>query len=74
MNLFKNDEKCIKEAENLIADVMAEMRLTLRKMDMPSQRRIQRSYGAKFKYLKGEEVDPDDNEPIVDETPGDIAS
>lgn len=56
-----------KEAENLIADVMAELRLTLRKMDMPSQRRIQRSYGAKFKYLKGEEVDPDDPDPIIDE-------
>lgn len=56
-----------KEADGLIADVMAELRLTLRKLDMPSQRRIMRSYGAQFKYLRGETVDPDDNEPIVDE-------
>ena len=63
-----------KGAENLIADVMDELRLTLRKMDMPSQRRVQRSYGAKFKYLKGEEVDPDDTEPIIDEGTGVQAS
>ena len=63
-----------KEADELIADVMAELRLTLRKLDMPSQRRIQRSYGAQFKYLKGEEVDPGDNEPIIDEVTEEAAS
>jgi hypothetical protein len=56
------------KADELIGDIMAELRLTLRKLDQPSQRRIQRSYGAKFKYLKGESVDPDDNDPIVDDT------
>jgi len=35
---------------------MAELRLTLRKLDMPSQRRIKRSYGAPYEYLLGEPV------------------
>ncbi len=55
------------QADELIGDVMAELRLTLRKLDQSSQRRIMRSYGAKFKYLKGETVDPDDNDPITNE-------
>ncbi len=57
------------KADELIGDIMAELRLTLRKMDSSSQRRIMRSYGAKFKYLKGESVDTDDNDPITDEAP-----
>ena len=63
-----------READELIADTMAELRLTLRKLDMPSQRRVMRSYGAQFKYLKGETVDTDDNEPIVDEVAEETAS
>ena len=55
-----------KEADELIGDIMAELRLTLRKMDNPSQRRVQRSYGARFKYLSGEPVDTDDTEPITE--------
>ncbi len=54
-------------AEELISDIMAELRLTLRKLESPSQRRIQRSYGAQFKYLKGETVDPDDKQYVEQE-------
>ncbi len=57
------------KADELIGDIMAELRLTLRKMDSSSQRRIMRSYGTKFKYLQGESVDTDDNDPITDEAP-----
>jgi hypothetical protein len=32
-------------------------------MDAPSQRRIMRSYGAKFRYLQGEQPDQDDKTP-----------
>ena len=63
-----------KQADELISDVMSELRLTLRKLDMPSQRRIMRSYGAQFKYLQGEEVDPEDEAPIIDEGTGVQAS
>ena len=56
-----------KQADELIADIMAELRLTLRKMDAPSQRRVMRSYGARFSYLKGEQVDEDDTEPVVEQ-------
>jgi hypothetical protein len=62
------------QADELIADIMAELRLTLRKLDQLSQRRIQRSYGARFKYLQGEPVDPDDNEPVIDEVSEEPAS
>jgi len=63
-----------KQADELISDIMAELRLTLRKLDMPSQRRVQRSYGAKFKYLKGEDVDSDDTDPVIEEGTGVQAS
>ena len=53
------------QADELIGDIMAELRMTLRKMDAASQRRIMRTSGARFEYLRGEEVDPDDNDPIV---------
>ena len=53
---------------------MAELRLTLRKLETPSQRRIMRSYGARFKYLQGEPVDTDDNDPITEEVATDTAS
>ncbi len=55
------------EAEELISDVMAELRHNLRKKDTPSQRRIMRRYGARYKYLPGESVDSDDSDPIVEE-------
>jgi hypothetical protein len=54
------------QANELIQDIIAELRMTLRKLDRPSKRRIMRSYGARFQYLKGETVDPDDEEPIID--------
>ena len=41
----------------MISDVMAELRFNLRKKDGSSQRRIMRTYGANFHYLKGEPVD-----------------
>ena len=47
-------------ADELIEDVMAELRFNLRKKDPPSQRRIMRTYGARFRYLEGEPVDPDE--------------
>jgi hypothetical protein len=45
------------KADELISDVMAELRFNLRKKDGSSQRRIMRTYGANFHYLKGEPVD-----------------
>lgn len=53
-------EKMRARADELISDVMNELRFFLRKMDEPSQRRIMRSYGATFKYLRGE---PEDETP-----------
>lgn len=48
------------QADQMIADVMAELRFTLRRKSAPSQRRIMRTYGAAFDYLPGESPDPDD--------------
>ncbi len=48
------------QADQLIADVVAELRFTLRRKDPASQRRIMRTYGAVFEYLEGEPRDPDD--------------
>ena len=48
------------QADELISDMMAETRYLLRKKDAASQRRIQRTYGATFAYLKGEPIDADD--------------
>lgn len=45
-------------ADELIAEVMADLRYTLRKQDEPGQRRVMASYGATFKSLPGEPVDP----------------
>ncbi|MFW5916007.1 MAG: hypothetical protein ACOCTM_00900 [Bacteroidota bacterium] len=47
-------------ADELISNVMNELRFFLRKMDDASQRRIMRTYGATFKYLRGE---PEDKTP-----------
>jgi hypothetical protein len=54
------------EADDLIAQIMAELRLTLRKLDSASQRRIMRTYGARFKYLPGEPVDDGDTAPLTE--------
>lgn len=48
------------EVDALIHEVMEQLRYTLRKKDEPSQRRIMRTYGAKFSYLPGETPDPED--------------
>ncbi len=47
-------------ADALIAEVVDQLRFNLRKKDAPSQRRVMRTYGARFRYLSGEPVDPDD--------------
>lgn len=59
------------QADKLIEDVMAELRFNLRKKDPPSQRRIMRTYGARFRYLEGEPVDLDD-EPAEEEEGGGV--
>jgi hypothetical protein len=53
------------QANELINDVVAELRLTLRKLDPAAQRRIMRSYGARFQYLSDEPVDDGDIAPVV---------
>lgn len=59
------------QADELILEVMDSLRYTLRKKDAPSQRRIMRSYGAKYTYLRGETiegtVDGGQTENILDE-------
>ena len=47
-------------ADELIQEVMAELRFALRRRDPASRRRIMRTYGARFYYLRGEPRDPDD--------------
>lgn len=49
----------VPEVDEVIEDVMAELRFNLRKLDFPSQRRIQRSYGASFRTLPGEPSEGD---------------
>ena len=44
-------------ADELILEVMDALRYTLRKKSAPSQRRIMRSYGATYTYLKGETIE-----------------
>lgn len=51
------------EADELIADVVDELKFNLRKRDAASQRRIISSYGIQIKYATGEEP-ADDDEPI----------
>ncbi|HUT78521.1 MAG TPA: AAA family ATPase [Polyangia bacterium] len=41
-------------------DVMAELRFRLRKLEAASQRRVMRTYGARYTYLKGEPADADE--------------
>jgi hypothetical protein len=45
-------------ADELIGDVMDDLRYNLRKLDPPTQRRIMRTYGATFVALPGEPADP----------------
>lgn len=45
------------KADELITDVMDDLRYFLRKMYKESQRRIMRTYGVIFRYLKGEPED-----------------
>ena len=40
----------------LTRDIMAELRLTLRNLNMASQRRIKRSYGAVYKYQEEDDT------------------
>ncbi len=52
------------EADGFIQEIMNQLRFNLRKKDEPSQRRIIRSYGARFTYASGETPDPD-GPPVV---------
>lgn len=45
------------QADELIDEVMAQLRYVLRRLEAPSQRRIMRTYGAEFAYLEGEPPD-----------------
>ena len=57
-------------ANELIREVMAELRFHLRHFDRPSQRRIMRTYGVVFRYRKGEageEATEEDPGPTKDE-------
>lgn len=47
-------------ADELITDVVAELRFNLRKLDPPGQRRIMRTYGARFRRREGEAVPAED--------------
>lgn len=60
-----NADTYIPQADLLIEDVMAELRFNTRRMDYPSQRRIQRTYGARFRPLPGEPSEGDQNEHIA---------
>ena len=51
--------------DEMIQEIMAQLRFSLRKKDEASQRRIMRSYGAKFTYAEGETPDED----VIPETP-----
>ena len=48
------------QADELIADVIAELGFMLRKEEASNRRRTMRTYGARFRYLEGEPADPDD--------------
>jgi hypothetical protein len=54
-------------ADEMVADVRAAILYAARKMDAPSQRRILRTYGATYRYLPDEPIDPDDTNPEVGE-------
>ncbi len=48
------------QADELIADVIAELNFSRRKEEASNRRRTMRTYGARFRYLEGEPADPDD--------------
>ncbi len=50
-------------ADELIADVIDQVRFNTRKFDASLQRRILRQYGAQFRYLPGEVPDAEDSAP-----------
>ena len=52
-------ENLREHADDLIDDIAAELRFNLRKKDPASRRRIMRTYGVKYRYLKGEPVEAD---------------
>jgi len=49
-------------ADDLINDIMADLRHSLRKLDGPSQHRIMMTYGARYKFLPGE---PPEDVPVA---------
>lgn len=48
------------KTNTLIKDIMAELRYTLRNLDVPSRRRIKRSYGVVYKQLEKEDAGEND--------------
>jgi hypothetical protein len=52
-------------ADELADEVLADLRFNLRKLDGPSQRRVMRTYGARYGYLEGEPKDADDSAPAA---------
>jgi hypothetical protein len=63
-------EELRRRADELVKEVMAELRFHLRHFDRPSQRRIMRSYGVVFRYRQGEageEETEEDPGPTKDE-------
>lgn len=51
------------EADEFISEVMSELRFNLRQKDRSSRRRIMRSYGAHYRYLKGETMEGEEEIP-----------
>ena len=56
-------------ADQHIADVMDDLRSSLRRYDTPTQRRIMRTYGAHFEPLPGEPPDAEPDTPPAPPTP-----
>lgn len=56
-------------ANAMIENVVEEVRFATRRMDAPSQRRVLRSYGARFSYLPGEPRDDDDPDEDAPDAP-----
>jgi hypothetical protein len=61
-------------AEELIYEVMDQLRFNLRKLDAADQRRVMRSYGATFSYETGEAVDAEDAAPAGAPEPAAVAT
>lgn len=55
----------------LLSDIMAQLRFNLRNLEPSSQRRIMRTYGAKFSYLEDEPIDEGDENSIME---GDVSN